>query len=203
MNPRIKALAILVVAGATTIVACPIQRAPVPPEFMGFRAQLQDAVTDTALVEMDGLTRMQDRLEIRLTDLAAIVTVDSLLTALDADRELAPLSGAIATTVRIQLEARGVGGGVRKAYRNPDGQRQAVDAIVIGLGRALYRVRSSPGGLQGAQTPVGQRVPGIGRRPPRLSQPNTMRPQPPNSLRDNVLYTVYAPYSRRDALATT
>ncbi len=133
----------LVVAGATTIVACPIQRAPVPPEYMGFRARLQDAVTDTALVEMDGLTRMQDRLEIRLTDLAAIVTVDSLLTALDADRELAPLSGAIATTVRIQLEVRGVGGGVRKAYRNPDGQRQAVDAIVIGLGRALYRVRSS------------------------------------------------------------
>jgi hypothetical protein len=142
-----KALASLVIASAAMIVACPIQRAPVPPEYMGFRARLQDAVTDTARVEMNGLARMQDRLEIRLTDLAAVVTVDSLLTALNADRELAPLSGAIATTVRIQLEARSVGGGVRKAYRNPDGQRQAVDAIVIGLGRALYRVRSSPGGL--------------------------------------------------------
>jgi len=145
MTLRFKALAFLVIASAATIVGCPIQRAPVPPEYMGFRAGLQDAVTDTALVEMDGLTRMQDRLEIRLTDLAAIVTVDSLLTALNADRELAPLGGAVATTVRIQLEAREVGGGVRKAYRNPDGQRQAVDAIVIGLGRALYRVRSSPG----------------------------------------------------------
>jgi len=140
MNPNAKALALLGTAVAlTATLACPIQRSPVPREYMGFRAQLQDAVTDTARVEMEGLTRMQDRLEIQLPDLAAILTVDSLLTALDADPELAPLSGAIATTVRIQLEAKGVDGGVRKAYRNPDGQRQAVDAIVIGLGRALYR----------------------------------------------------------------
>jgi hypothetical protein len=154
------------VAAATTL-ACPIQRAPVPPEYMGFRAQLQDAVTDTARVEMEGLARMQERLEIRLTDLAAILTVDSLLTALDADRELAPLSGAIATTVRIQLEAKGVDGGVRKAYRNPDGQRQAVDAIVIGLGRALYRVRSSRGASLGGSNAVGQRVRHRGHTPRR------------------------------------
>lgn len=145
MDRKVKALTWVAVAGAVATLACPIQRAPVPPEYMSFRARLQDAVTDTARVEMEGLPRMQDRLDIRLTDLAAILTVDSLLTALDADRELAPLSGALATTVRIQLEAKGVDGGVRKAFRNPDGQRQAVDAIVIGLGQALYRVRASRG----------------------------------------------------------
>ena len=163
MNRIMKAPAFLVAAVAlTATLACPIQRSPVPREYIGFRAGLQDAVTDTARVEMEGLARMQERLEIRLPDLAAILTVDSLLTALAADRELAPLSGAVATTVRIQLEAKGVGGGVRKAYRNPDGQRQAVDAIVIGLGRALYRLRSS-GGSSGNATAAWRAVRVLGR----------------------------------------
>ncbi|MGD8866920.1 MAG: hypothetical protein PVI01_04810 [Gemmatimonadales bacterium] len=125
------------------VLACPIQRSPVPREYLPFRAKLEDAVTDTALVEMEGLPRMQSQLESQLTNLAAILTVDSLLAALEADRELAPLAGAIATTVRIELESKGVDGGVRKAFRNRDGQRQAVDAIVIGLGRALYRLHTS------------------------------------------------------------
>jgi hypothetical protein len=127
-------------------VACPIQRPPVPPEYLDFRARLQAAVTDTALVEMEGLTRMQTRLQGRLTDLAAITTVDSLLATLEIDEELFPLSGAIATTVRIRLDARGVSGSVRNAFANPDGQRLAVDAIVIGLGRALHLLESASHG---------------------------------------------------------
>jgi hypothetical protein len=124
-------------------VACPIQRPPVPPEYLDFRARLQTAVTDTALVEMEGLSRMQARLQSRLTDLAAITTVDSLLATLEDDQELYPLSRAVATTVRIRLEARGVSGSVRNAFANPDGQRLAVDAIVIGLGRALHLLETA------------------------------------------------------------
>lgn len=131
----------------TATLACPIQRPPVPPEYYDFRSDLQTAVRDTAIVEMEGLSRMQSRLEVHLTDLSAITRVDSLLTALEADSELYPLSGAIATTVRIRLESKHVGGGVRQAFLNPDGQRLAVDAIIIGLGRALYLLRSSSSGL--------------------------------------------------------
>jgi hypothetical protein len=122
-------------------VACPIARPPVPPEYYGFRAQLQGAVTDTAVVEMDGLPKMQDSLESKLPDLAAILTVDSLLAALDASPTLSPLAGATATALRMTLDSKAVGGGVRAAFRNPDGQRQAVDAIVIGLGRAVHVLR--------------------------------------------------------------
>lgn len=103
-------------------------------------------MTDTAIVEMEGLERMQSRLDDRLTDLSAITRVDSLLAALEADSELYPLSGAIATTLRIRLESKQVGGGVRRAYGNADGQRLAVDAIIIGFGRALYLLRSSSRG---------------------------------------------------------
>jgi hypothetical protein len=144
-------------------VACPIQRPPVPPEYLDFRARLQTAVTDTALVEMEGLGRMQARLEGRLTDLAAITRVDSLLAALEADEELYPLSGAIATTVRIRLEARGVSGSVRNAFANPDGQRLAVDAIVIGLGRALHLLGTTPAGSRAGGT-AGGCGPAPGRR---------------------------------------
>jgi hypothetical protein len=136
-------LAASVVLAAT--LACPIQRPTVPPEYYDFRVQLQGAVTDTAVVEMQGLSRMQARLANRLTDLAAILTVDSLLADIGADPELYPLSGAIATTVRIELESKGVGGSVRDAFRTPGGQRQAVDAILIGLGRALHIVQSASG----------------------------------------------------------
>jgi hypothetical protein len=122
---------------------CPISRPSVPVEYYDFRAQLQTAVTDTAMVEMEGLPRMQDSLQARLPDLAAILTVDSLLAALDASPTLSPLAGATASTVRMELNAENVGGGVRRAFQNPDGQRQAVDAIVIGLGRAVHLSRSS------------------------------------------------------------
>lgn len=129
--------------------ACPIQRPAVPPEYYDFRAQLQEAVTDTALVEMQGLSRMQAQLAERLADLAAILSVDSLLADLGADAELYPLSGAIATTVRIELESKGISGSVRDAFLTPDGQRQAVDAILIGLGRALHMLESAAGDSRG------------------------------------------------------
>jgi hypothetical protein len=121
--------------------ACPIQRPPIPPEYYDFRAELQAAATDTAIVEMKGLARMQERLDTRLPDLAAYVRVDSLLATMDADPALEPLAGAVATTLAMMLESGRVGGSVRKAYLHPDGQRLAVDAIVIGLGVALRRLR--------------------------------------------------------------
>ncbi len=116
-----------------------------PAEYYDFRAQLQAAVTDTAMVEMEGLPGMQDSLQARLPDLAAILSVDSLLAALDASPTLSPLAGATATTLRIELNAKNVGGGVRNAFMNADGQRQAVDAIVLGLGRAVHLLRSAAG----------------------------------------------------------
>jgi len=123
--------------------ACPIARPSVPLEYFDFRARLQAAISDTAVVEMEGLPMMRDSLEARLPDLAAILTVDSLVAALDASPTLSPLAGAAATTVRITLESKSVGGSVRRAFRNADGQRQAVDAMVIGLGRAVHLLRSS------------------------------------------------------------
>jgi hypothetical protein len=129
--------------------ACPIQRPAVPPEYYDFRAQLQEAVTDTALVEMQGLSKMRAQLAERLADLAAILSVDSLLADLGADPELYPLSGAIATTIRMELESKDVGGSVRDAFRTADGQRQAVDAILIGLGRALHILESAAGEVRG------------------------------------------------------
>jgi len=140
--------------------ACPISRPSVPPEYYDFRAQLQAAVTDTAVVEMEGLPRMQDSLQARLPDLAAILTVDSLLAALDASPTLSPLAGATATTVRIELNAKNVGGGVRNAFQNPDGQRQAVDAIVIGLGRAVHLLRTSAKMERGSHHRDGTPTPG-------------------------------------------
>ena len=131
---------------------CPISRPSVPVEYYDFRAQLQAAVTDTAMIEMEELISMQDSLQARLPDLAAILTVDSLLAALDASPTLSPLAGATATTVRIELNAKNVGGGVRNAFMNPDGQRQAVDAIVIGLGRAVHLLRSAEGKGASAQS---------------------------------------------------
>ncbi len=133
-----RSVAPLAVAGLLLAsAACPITRPSIPPEFYDFRAQLQGAVTDTAVVELEGLSGMQAQLEDRLADLAAILTVDSLLADLGADPALNPLAGSVATTVRIQLESKDVSGGVRDAFQTPSGQRQAVDAIVIGLGRAL------------------------------------------------------------------
>jgi hypothetical protein len=142
---RRQAASLLVTGLVASALACPIQRPPVPRGYYDFRILLQAAVTDTALVEMAGMSRMRARLRERLPELAAIVQVDSLLAALDADPRLSPLAGAIATALRKTLESRSVGGDVRGAFLNPDGQRLAVDAILIGLGRALHRLEERAG----------------------------------------------------------
>jgi hypothetical protein len=122
--------------------ACPIQRPPIPWEYYDFRAALQESVADTAVAEMEGAPPMQDRLEDRLPDLAAILTTDSLVATLDVDPFLWPLGSAVAAVLMQTLDSDLAGGRVRSAYGNPDGQRLAVDAIVIGLGKSLRRLRA-------------------------------------------------------------
>jgi hypothetical protein len=123
--------------------ACPIQRPPVPREYYVFRAALEESVADTAVAEMEGDPAMQDRLEERLPDLAAILTTDSLVATLDVDPFLWPLGSAVASVLMQMLESDHARGRVRSAYGNPDGQRLAVDAIVIGFGKSLRRLRAA------------------------------------------------------------
>lgn len=124
-----------------TVLACPIQRPSVPREYYDFRAELQESVADTATAEMAGDPGMQDRLEERLPDLAAILTTDSLIATLDVDPFLWPLGSAVAAVLMRALDPDHTGGRVRSAFENPDGQRLAVDAIVIGFGKSLRRTR--------------------------------------------------------------
>ena len=124
------------------MVGCPIQRPPVPQEYFYFRADLQGAVTDSAVSVMAGKEAMQARLDERITELSALLLVDSLVAILYADDRLSRLGGAVDATVKEQLQADGVGKDVRQAYLNEQGQRLAVDAIVVGLGRALYLSRN-------------------------------------------------------------
>ena len=124
------------------VLACPIQRPPIPREYYGFRAALQESVADTAVAELKGDPAMQDRLEDRLPDLAAILTADSLVATLDVDPFLWPLGSAVAAVLMKTLDSEHAGGRVRSAYENPDGQRLAVDAIVIGFGKSLRRLRA-------------------------------------------------------------
>ena len=93
---------------------------------------------------------MQERLDDRLSDLSAILLVDSLIVFLDTDAVLWPLAGAVTVALTRSLGSDEVGGSVRDAIQNPDGQRQAVDAIVIGLGMALRRVRTEGDRRSGA-----------------------------------------------------
>jgi len=132
-------LAILFLLAAA--LACPIQRPPIPWEYYGFRAVLEESVADTAAAELRGDPAMQDRLEDRLPDLAAILTTDSLVATLDGDAFLWPLASAVAAVLMRTLESEHATGRVRSAYGNPDGQRVAVDAIVIGLGKGLRCLR--------------------------------------------------------------
>lgn len=136
------------------LIGCPIQRPAVPWEYYDFRAALQQSVTDTAVAEMSGDPEMQERLEDRLPDLAAIVTTDSLVAVLDEDPFLWRLASAVAAVLLQTLDSELASGRVRSAYGHPDGQRLAVDAIVIGFGRSLRILRageversgSAPGG---------------------------------------------------------
>ncbi len=113
-----------------------------PPEYYEFRALLQEAIADTVASELRGDVEMQERLDSRLSDLSAILLVDSLIVDLDTDPVLWPVAGAVTFALNRTLNSDEVGGSVRDAIQNRDGQRQAVDAIVIGLGLALRRVRT-------------------------------------------------------------
>lgn len=134
----LRAALIAVMGGAA--VACPIQRPPVPADYYEFREALGTAVAESAEVALAGNPAYRSRLEERLPELAALVETDSLLVALAADSLLSPLAGVVGATLNHALESGEVSGGTRKAFRNPDGQRLAVDAILIGLGRALRRL---------------------------------------------------------------
>jgi hypothetical protein len=138
--------ATLIVGLVAALAACPIMRPAIPNDYFEFREKLQEAVADTVVVEMRGMLVMQARLDSRLTDLAAILTADSLLVTLEADPTLRPLAYAVGATLEKTLESKDTGGSVRSAFRNPDGQRQAVDAMVIGLGTGLRRARAEEGG---------------------------------------------------------
>ncbi len=128
-----------------TALACPIARPPVPQEYYDFRADLIVAVEDTTVATIAEHPDMQARLDSRLPDLSAILTTDSLIATLDGDPVLWTLAGPVAATLRQTLEADGVGGRVRSSFRNADGQRLAVDAIIIGFGKALRRLRREAG----------------------------------------------------------
>ena len=130
---------------AAATLACPIARPAVPAEYYDFRFTLQEAVADTVAAELRGDVEAQQRLDDSLTDLAAILLVDSLIVSLDSDAVLWPLAGAVTVALNRTLRSDETAGSVRDAIRNPDGQRQAVDAIVIGLGLALRRARMEGG----------------------------------------------------------
>lgn len=132
--------ATLIAAMAGAAVACPIQRPPVPADYYEFREALGTAVADSAEVALAGNPAYRSRLEERFPELASYVETDSLFVALAADSLLSPLAGVLGATLNRALESEHVSGGVRNAFRNPDGQRLAVDAILIGLGRALRRL---------------------------------------------------------------
>ncbi len=111
-----------------------------PPDYYEFREALGAAVADSAEVALAWKPAARSRLAQRLPELAALVETDSLLAALAADSLLAPLTGVVDAALRRALESRGVSGRTRSAFRKPDGQRLAVDAILIGLGQALRRL---------------------------------------------------------------
>lgn len=137
-------------AGAV-LLACPIQRPPVPAEYYDFRASLAEAVEVRTASELRDRPSMQSRLYGELPELAADQRTDSLVAKLRADSMLARLGDAVAGAIAASLEADEVGGGVRDAYRKRDGQRLAVDAVVIGLGRALRRLGFEPDDQGGAR----------------------------------------------------
>ena len=96
------------------------------------------------MVVMAGRDSMQARLQQRITELSSLVVVDSVVATLYADDRLSRLGGAVRRTVTEVLDSGEFGGSVREAYLNPDGQRLAVDAVVVGLGRALHLLRDPP-----------------------------------------------------------
>lgn len=140
----------------TAVLGCPIQRPPIPLDYYRFRDVLRDSVRSVAVVELSGRVAMQERLEEELPAFSTLTRPDSLLATLGADPILSPLAAPLERTVREVLESDVGSGAVRKAFRKPDGQRLAVDAILIGLGQALRQVRTS-GGVGAGSWPLGGR----------------------------------------------
>lgn len=130
---------------AGVVLACPIQRPPLPSDYIPFRDALRDSVAELAYSELAGKPAAQERLRERLVSFATITQTDSLFAALESDAKLWPLADGVAATVAAVLESDAADGGVRKAFRKPEGQRLAVDAVVIGFGKALRRLEVGRG----------------------------------------------------------
>ena len=126
---------------ALTLLACPIQRPLLPESYPGFRYDLELAVQDTAMAVLAGRPAERRRLEGWLTERSSLVVVDSLVSKLRSDRQLGSLGLAVDAVLEARLSSDAVDGSVREAYRTPPGQRLAADAIVVGLGRAIYLLK--------------------------------------------------------------
>lgn len=138
VSAALSAVCIVLALAAT---ACPIQRPPVPDSYQRFRYQLELAVRDTAMEVLAERPAARDRLEGRLTELSALLVVDSLVARLRSDPLLGDLGAAVEATVHARLEADGVGADVREGFESATGQRLACDAILVGLGRAAHLLR--------------------------------------------------------------
>jgi hypothetical protein len=128
------------VALAALALGCPIQRPPLPRDYIPFRDALRDSVAERTHAELTGRPATEGRLRERLASLATIAQTDSLLVALQSDAALRPLADPVAETLAVLLVSDVADGGVRKAFQKPEGQRLAVDAVLIGFGNALRRL---------------------------------------------------------------
>ena len=85
---------------------------------------------------------MTDQIDTIEVHVNVIMTTDSLVATLDVDPYLWPLGSAVASVLLQTLDADRASGSVRSAFENADGQRLAVDSIVIGFGKSLRRLRA-------------------------------------------------------------
>jgi hypothetical protein len=138
--PAAAATSLAAVALAALVLGCPIQRPPIPRDYIPFRDALRDSVAEITYAELAGRPATEERLRERLAFFATIAQTDSLLAALQSDATLRPLADPVAETLVAVLDSDVADGGVRKAFRKPEGQRLAVDAVVIGFGNALRRL---------------------------------------------------------------
>lgn len=137
------AVAVVSVVSAAVVLGCPIQRPPIPRDYIPFRDAVRDSVAEVTYAALDGWPALEERLRERFPSFATITHTDSLFVALESDARLRPLADAVATTLRAVLDSDAADGGVREAFREPEGQRLAVDAVLIGFGNALRRLEVS------------------------------------------------------------
>jgi len=141
MSRRMTLAGLSLAALTTVTVGCPIQRPPVPMDYFPFRDALRDSVAAVAEVEMAGRPSLQGRLEESIAELAPLTRTDSLFQTLAADPLLSPLAVSLEDALQGVLRSDAASGRARKAFGRAEGQRLAVDAILIGLGTALRRLR--------------------------------------------------------------